>query len=905
MRAEHPPAVLPAPHALPVGETYRLLTTSRRGLAPAEAAARRVRFGANSLPHAAPPGLLVVFARQFASPLIYILLAAAGVSAFTRHWSDAGFIMAVLALNAVIGAIQEYNAERSADALRALVVARARVVRDGEDYEIDAADLVPGDVALMEAGIKVPADVRLVSDEGLEVDESLLTGESVPVVKQAAVVLAEHTAIGDRTNMAFAGTLVTRGRAYGVVVETGLRTQLGTIAASMTATDRGKPPLLLRMERLSRRIAVGVAAAVALLGIVSALRGSPLEDVFVMAVALAVSAIPEGLPVALTVALAIGARRMAARGVIARRLVAVEALGSCTYIASDKTGTLTLNEQTVRKVLIPGEAVWNVSGEGTDPAGEVLVPPRLDGVAARALIERLGRAAALCNDGFLGKRDRSWAHHGDAVDVAMLVLAHKVGVTQAQAESACPRIAAIPFDPQRRFAAVVNRCSGNPRIFVKGAEEQVLEMCERMATLEGEVAIDRRRLAEQATSLAAEGFRVLAMAEGDGEIGQGEGASQRLHGLVLLGFVGMIDPPRPEAPAAMSACKRAGLEVAMVTGDHPQTALAIARELGLPARPEEVITGVALRAIADQGQAQLDAVVRGTRIFARVEPDQKLEIVRSLVRLGHFVAVTGDGANDAPALRAAHIGVAMGRRGTDVARESAELILTDDNFASIVAGIEEGRIAYANVRKVVFLLLSTGAAEILLFVLATASGLPLPLLPVQLLWLNLVTNGIQDVALAFEPGEGGELERPPRPPREPIFDRLMVERTGLSALVMGAAAFLLYRWLLANGWDLDAARNVTLLLLVLFENVQAGNSRSETRPVLRLSPLRNPLLFIGTLAALLIHVGAMHLSGLSEILGVGPVSARHWLALLPIALSLFLAVEAHKAWWNRRRRGDT
>jgi magnesium-transporting ATPase (P-type) len=417
-----------------------------------------------------------------------------------------------------------------------------------------------------------------------------------------------------------------------------------------------------------------------------------------------------------------------------------------------------------------------------------------------------------------------------------------------------------------------------------------------MATAEGDVSIQRAGLEAQADALAAEGHRVIAVAAGRVTTVQGDSfSSEHLAGLVFLGFVGMLDPLRTETKSSILACREAGIEVAMVTGDHPVTALSIAQDLNLAERLDQVVTGAQLRAAADRGAEALDSLVRRSRVFARVEPQQKLDIVNSLIRAGHFVAVTGDGANDAPALRAAHIGVAMGQRGTDVARETADLVVADDNFSSITAGVEEGRIAYANVRKVIFLVISTGAAEIILFLLAIGTGLPLPLLPVQLLWLNVVTNGIQDVALAFEPGEGGELRRPPRAPGEPIFDRLMIQRTVLSGLLIGGVTFFVFDWMLNAGWDLPRARNGALLLMVLFENIQTGNSRSETRSLFGLSPARNPLLFLGTAAAQLLHITAMYTPGLRDILDMQPVSFQEWGVLLALALPLFLLAEADKA----------
>jgi magnesium-transporting ATPase (P-type) len=875
-------------------------------LTRAEAKARLQRFGRNALPQAKPPGIHVVFFRQFLNPLIYVLLFAAAISAVLADFTDAAFIVGVLLLNAAIGTAQENSAQRSAEALRQLVVAKARIIRDGEEFETDAEELVPGDIVLIESGMKVPADVRLLTSNALEVDESLLTGESLPVTKRPELILDADASLGDRLNMAFAGTLVTRGRATGVVVATGFQTQLGHIATSVVAAEPARPPLLIRMDRFTSRIALAMGAAVIFLGAASIARGIAIQEVFFMAVALAVSAIPEGLPVALTVALAIGARRMSQRKVIARRLVAVETLGSCTFIASDKTGTLTLNELTARTVLFADHIPWQVTGEGTVPDGEVLLPSEVDAMAGRRLTERLAVAIALCNDGFLGKRDGDWVSHGDAVDVALLVLAHKVGIRQATIEAECPRLGEIPFEPERGFAATLNRCPAGTRAFVKGATERVLPMCSRMATADGDVPISRAALEAQANSLASEGHRVIAVAAGEAAIvAAADFSPEQLVDLVFIGFVGMIDPLRPEAKSSVLACQQAGIEVAMVTGDHPATALAIARDLGLADRLEEVVSGPQLREAEEKGPSAVDALTRRARVFARVEPQQKLQVVRSLVRLGHFVAVTGDGANDAPALRAAHIGVAMGLRGTDVARETADLVLADDNFASIVAGVEEGRIAYANVRKVVFLVISTGAAEIFLFLLAIAGGLPLPLLPVQLLWLNVVTNGIQDVALAFEPGEGKELQRPPRAPGEPIFNRLMIQRTLLSGLVVGGITFFVFYWMLHTGWDLARARNGALLLMVLFENIQTGNSRSETRSLFGLSPARNPLLFFGTAAAQLLHIAAMYTPGLRDILQMQPVPFEEWALLLALALPLFVLIEVDKALRRKTPKGTS
>jgi Ca2+-transporting ATPase len=889
------------PHALAAGEVLEALASSRHGLDAGEARARRARFGPNALPRAQPSTPLAIFARQFKSPLIYVLLAAALVSLLLRDWSDAGFIFLVLLINAAIGAFQEYSAERSADALQGLVSPRARTQRSGEVLEIAAEDVVPGDVVLLESGARVPADLRLLDARDLRIDESLLTGESLPVAKAPAAVHEPDRLLAERSNMAFAGSMVARGRARGVVTATGLDTELGNIAAAVLARRAPKPPLVVRMERFTNRIAAAVGFASLGVGALEIARGSPLAEVFVLAVALAVSAIPEGLPVALTVALAVGMNRMARRNVIVRRLVAVEALGSCTCIASDKTGTLTVNQLTARRLQFPDQPPWEVTGEGLSSAGTFVLPQGASRAGHEALLGRLARAAALSSEAQLVERDGEWRGDGDTVDLALLVLAHKAGVRPAEAETEAPCVARIPYESEQRYAASLNRFAGGTRASVKGAAQTVLAMCSRMATASGEARLDGDEIRGQERALASEGYRVIAVAEGALELAAGESFSrEHLAGLTFLGLAALSDPPRAEAKDAVDACRRAGVAVAMLTGDHPVTALAVARDLRIAGEGDEVLTGAQLAELAAEGEHAFDRACAGARVFARIEPHQKLQIVESLQRAGHYVAVTGDGVNDAPALRAAQVGVAMGRGGTDVARETAEIVLADDNFASIAAGIEEGRVAYANVRKVIFLLISTGAAEIVLFALALAANLPLPLVAVQLLWLNLVTNGIQDVALAFEPAEGDELARAPRPPAEPVFDRVMLERVLLSALVMGGVSFAAYEWLLARGAALEDARNATLLLMVLFENVQVFNSRSETRSALRHDPLRNKLLLFGALGALAVHVAAMHAPVLAGVLGVRPLPPATWLELVPLALVLLAVMELYKAW---RRRG--
>ncbi|MCS6915698.1 MAG: HAD-IC family P-type ATPase [Myxococcota bacterium] len=856
------------------------------GLHSAEVRERLERYGPNQLPRQPPPSLLRILARQFRSPLIYILALAAVASLVIGDLSDAAFIGAVLAINALIGGWQEWRAEQSTRALQQLLYIRAAVQRDGEVREVDAEEVVPGDLVWLESGVRVPADLRLLMTSGLEVDESLLTGESLPVVKDASWIGPEGTPLGDRRNMAHAGCIVVRGRAQGVAVGTGTSTVVGRLALDVLAAGGGKPPLIVRMERFNRMVAIAIVVAAVTVGLLGVLiHHHQLTEMFLFAVALTVSAIPEGLPAALTVALSVATTRMARRGVIVRRLAAVEGLGSCTLIASDKTGTLTCNELTVREIRAGG-LVYEVTGQGFAPEGEVRRGGRPITAEEQGQLVALARVAVLCNEADLHLRDGSWVWRGDPTDVALLSLAHKLGLTREAELARHPQLNHIPFEPERQFAASYHEEGGVVRVFVKGAPERVLGLC----AWPSEATLAAAQ--QEASDLAARGFRVLALAEGPAPQGLGPAeVPPEPSGLSLLGFVGMIDPLRPGVREAVAACQAAGITVWMITGDHPVTALAIARDLGLAETPEQVVTGAQLEQLAD---SDLEQVTRRARVFARVTPRQKLELVRAARRAGHFVAVTGDGVNDAPALREAHIGVAMGRGGTDVAREAAELVISDDNFATIVAGIEEGRVAYDNVRKVIYLLVSTGAAELVMVALAVTVGLPLPLTAVQLLWLNLVTNGIQGIALAFEPKEGGVLDRPPRPPQERIFNRLMVERTLLAALTMGGVGFGAFRWMLAAGWGEAAARNGLLLLMVLFENIHIGNCRSETRSALQLSPLRSPLLLGGAIGALLLHVVAMHLPLGQRVLGTSVVPLFDWAILLGLALSIFVVMELHK-----------
>ncbi|MCK9277563.1 MAG: HAD-IC family P-type ATPase [Methanoculleus sp.] len=891
-------------HALPADDVAERLASPTGGLSDAEVARRREVFGANALPQKRPPTAFEVFLRQFTSPLIYVLLAAGIISVLFADLTDAAFIFIVILINAVIGTFQEVRAERSATALQQMLKVYARVRRDGLDATVPAEDMVPGDRVALESGDRIPADIRILRVRALAVDESLLTGESHAVGKNPDPVDAALPP-GDRLNMLYAGSTVMSGRSTGIVVATGRNTEIGQIAETVMASEMGKPPLVIRMEDFSRKISIAVLAATGLLAIIVLGQGMPPVEVFFLAVALAVSAIPEGLPIALTVALSVATSRMAGRNVIVRFLAAVESLGSCTLIASDKTGTLTVNQQTARVVALATGEEFSVTGAGYAGEGDVLDEGGavVSGPARRRL-ERLARAATICNEAGLERAgEGSWAHRGDAIDVAFLALTYKLGLVPAAIRAGAPAVAEIPFESEQRYAAVWYREGDAVQVAVKGAVETILPFCRTMAgEQEGDTPLDQDRMQRDLDDLTSRGYRVLAVAHGRVEEGQFSPEKPKLPHLELLGLVGFIDPIRPDVPDAVRRCRRAGVDVVMVTGDHPATALAIARELEIAASPDEVVTG------AELGDPDLltlpefvDRVKRG-RVFARVTPLQKLRIVEAYRESGAFVAVTGDGVNDAPALRSANIGVAMGS-GTDVAKDTASLIVTDDDFASIVAGIEEGRYAYDNVRKVVYLLISTGFAEVLLFMLALIIGLPLPLLAVQLLWLNLVTNGIQDVALALEGGEPGVMDRPPRRPEEGIFNRLMIEETLLSGTTIALVALGAWYWLLGNGWDEFAARNLVVLLMVLFENFHVFNCRSEYLSAFRVPISRNYFLIAGVVAAQGVHILALYIPFLQDVLQLQPISPAEWLSLLALASLVVVVMEVAKAVRKRRPPG--
>jgi magnesium-transporting ATPase (P-type) len=886
-------------HSFAESQIFKELNSSHQGLEAAEAAKRLLFYGENTLPAGKKTTLLKIILHQLINPLIFILLAAAGASIAIGEIKDSVFILLVILINSGLGAYQEYNAEKSAASLQSLLKIKARVKRNNVEQEIASELLVPGDIVILESGFKVPADLRLLDISNLSIDESFLTGESIAAQKNIDI-LQENTGISERTNMAFAGSTVTSGRGIGIVVGTGINTQVGQIAKDVKDSQSAKPPLVLRMERFIKQISVFVIALSVILGVVLRLSGMEFSTIFFFVVALAVSAIPEGLPVALTVALSIATKRMSKRNVIVRKLTAVESLGSCTVIASDKTGTLTVNEQTAKRILLPDGKHFLVSGEGYNGTGKIAEdnnPQNEIEPLNNTMIFAINEVGVLANEGSLINDNTQWKYFGDAMDVALLGMSYKLDINPEELRTKYKITGKIPYESEKKFsAAFYIDNNGAINVGVKGAVETILDFCTNMADRNQSVPLNKDQIVEQADDMAAGGYRVLAFAGGEVIHSQKKQTYETndISGLTFYGLVGFIDPLRPEAKESVDRCKKAGIKVIMITGDHPETAKAIASELKIMDESLQVVTGNMLTESGPPDSPLYEKLVASSTVFARVSPSQKLEIVDVLIRDGEFVAVTGDGVNDAPALKRANIGVAMGS-GTDVAKEVGSMIVMDDNFSSIVSGVEEGRFAYDNVRKVIYLLISTGAAEIILFIASIFAGLPLPLLAVQLLWLNLVTNGIQDVALAFEGGEPGAMLKKPRKTNERIFNPLMIKQTILSGLTMGVIAFITWFWL--NTYlkmDELHARNIVLLLMVFLQNFHAFNCRSESTSLFKIPLKRNLILVFGVMAAQGIHILSMHLPFMQQILRVEPITLNEWLVVLVFGIPMIIVMEVFK-----------
>lgn len=876
-------ASAPPWHALPVDEVRARLGTSDMGLTEAEARARLARYGPNEIPEEPPPGLFILLLRQFRSPLGYILFVGLVISLVIGETVDAIVIAFALLLDAAIGLYQEWQAEMSLRTLRRLSAPHSRVIRDGIEREVPSRELVPGDVVLLESGMRVPADLRLTTTKSLLVDESLLTGESVPVAKHPDPV-PEAAPVGDRSSLAFSGTVVVSGRGRGYVVATGVNTELGTIAGAMREAEDTETPLQQRVARLARSLALYaalLAAGTVGLGIA---RGQDAGDMLLVAVALAVAVVPEGLPVGLTITLAACVRRMARRNAIIRHLAAAETLGSTTVIGTDKTGTLTENRMTVRRIWTGGQTIA-LDTTATSARRSSPVQPG-DPVYDTLLIGVLTNEAAVYPSG------DGYRVTGDPTEAALLIAAHRTGLDPEHLRARYPSVDEVPFEAERRFSASLRRIEDGYLLAVKGAPERILPLCDRMRQGEAVVPLDSAAVQEAVDAMARDGMRVLAMAyRSFDRPPQDTVAAVEAGGLIFAGLQGMIDPPRPGVREAIQRCRRSGIRVLMITGDHAVTAAAIARDLGIAGDDARVLTS---KDLAEMDDDALRKAVAEVSIYARVTPQDKLRIVKALRARGEVVAVTGDGVNDGPALRAADIGVAMGRSGSDVAREAADMVLADDNFITIYAAVEEGRVAFDNVRKITLFLIATDVAEALSVVAAVAAGWPLTLIAAQLLWLNLATEGLQDIALAFEPAEDDVLERKPLPRSEPILPRVLLERVALAGVLAAVGTLLLFHWELDRSGSLTAARSVALTTLVVVESFQVFNVRSLWRSSFQVDPRANPFLLFSTVGGVILQIVALYLPITQYLLRIQPISVDAWVRIVLVGFIVLLAIEAHK-----------
>lgn len=873
----------------------------RGGLASTEAARRLLTGGPNELRKGKRVSPLVILVAQFESLVIWVLIGAAAVSVLMGEVIDGGAIIAIVALNATIGFFQEYRAEKAAAALAQLAAPRARVIRDGHARVLPAEEVVVGDLLLLEAGDLVAADARLVEASVLRLTEAALTGESEPVEKYTAVLPGE-TAIADRRNTVFLGTSVAAGSARALVVATGMSTEIGHIAYLLETATNDATPLQRRLDQVARRLLWACLAIVAVVFGLGLLRGSGLFDLFLSAVSLAVAAVPEGLPAVVTISLALGVQRMVRRNALVRRLPAVETLGCAQVICTDKTGTLTVGEMTARKV-VTSVRLYQISGEGYSSEGSFLSDGAEHAIGDDPLLRDLLEVAAACNDAELQNNAGRPVIVGDPTEGALLVAAAKGGLTRSAIESDMPRLHTLPFDSDRKRMTVVRVRGEDVTAFVKGAPEVILDRCTHILAEHGPVELsagDRTRMAQAGALMANDALRVLAVARRSlARPFTPDDATGIEQSLTLVGLIGLQDPPRAEAREAVAKCKRAGIKTVMITGDHPDTARAIARELGIPGVGDGVLLGVDLDRMTD---GELARRVSDIAVYARVTAEHKLRIVRAWKSRGVIVAMTGDGVNDAPALKEASIGIAMGITGTEVTKEAADIIITDDNFASIVAAVEEGRGIYDNIAKTLAYLLAGNAGELTVMLIAALLGWPLPLLPLHLLWINLVTDGLPALALATDPVEPGVLNRPPRHPEAQLMDREFLQLTALTgALTAGVtlAAFA-YEWYVDA--DLEQARDAAFTVLVIAELMRSFGARSNVMTVLQVGLLSNIRLFLIVMASFALQLAIHHVGVLQMVFGMEPIALIQCLAWTALGFMPFLVLEGRK---GLRRFGAT
>lgn len=856
-------------------EIERELHTNVDGLTDFEVEKNRKQYGKNILPKKKSDSILKIFFSEFKDPIVVLLLVAVMVSFIAGEVVDAVAIIFIILIDIIMGTYQENKANHTAESLSNLITVKTKVIRNGKIVQIDSEELTIGDYVILESGDKISADLRIVESHNLMIDESILTGESIQVEKNSEIILKKDIPIVEQKNMLFAGTNVVKGRAKAIVVGIGLDTEIGKIASSIHQTKEEKSPLTIRIQKFSKQISFLIIIVAILITILLFLKGVPYQQIFLSVIALAISAMPEGLPLALTMSLTIASNKMAKRNVIVRKLNSVESLGSCTVIASDKTGTLTVNEQTAKKIILPNHLEYKVTGTGYDVEGEIL-GDNLDYVKDLVLYGVINNEASIQNQKRIG----------DSIDIAFLVLGEKLKINIGSIKV----LERISYESENKYSALFFEVDNKCYCTIKGSLEVVKNFCNQMKFTEEDM--NSGILEEQNESLAKSGYRVIAIA--CGEVSKKETYNEQdMKDLTFIGMVGFIDPIRKEAIQSIKECREAGIQVLMITGDHPLTAFSIAKDLHLTNDFSNVTTGIEVQEYLKKGNIEFDKFIRSKCIFSRVTPIQKLEIIESLKRQGEFVAVTGDGVNDAPALKSANIGIAMGS-GTDIARETANMIVIDDNFTSIVAGIQEGRIAYANIRKIIFFLISCGLAEVLFFCLSILFDFPMPLVAIQLLWLNVVTDGIQDFSLSFEKGEQGVMKEKPRNPKEALFDKTLFREIIISGFIIGIIVFGVWYYFMKTFMDIEKSRGYIMALMVFIQNIHVLNCRSEKSSIFKTSLTSNKLMIGGIIFSILLQIIVMEVPIFSSFLQTVSVPIVDLMILFFLSFIVLIGMEIYK-----------
>lgn len=865
-------------HSTEKEEVLEILKSSELGLDEKEVKLRQEKYGKNELPKGKTPSLLKIFIEQLLDPIVLLLVVAMIFSILIKENIDAIAIAFIILVDLMLGTFQEWKANRNVEALTKLIEIRTKTIRSGKEIEVYSSNIVPGDIVLLSSGDKISADLRLIGVNNLTIDESVLTGESTSVTKTSSTI-NKDVILAERKNMAYAGTSVLSGRGVGVVTATGLNTELGEIAQKVNTTKDTKSPLTIRMEKFSKQITFLVIAIAIIIAIVLYSKGTSGSEIFLSVIALSVSAMPEGLPLALTMALTIGSNRMSKNNVIVKKLNSVESLGSCTVIATDKTGTLTVNEQTAKRIVLPDNSIFDIEGTGYNDKGKI-IPIENANIEAAKYISKLG---VLNNEASLKKIKDNYEYFGDSIDIAFLALGQKSQINIDDIEITNR----INYESENKYSAVFYKENGKNYCTVKGSLEKVLEFCTTMKVDNKNKKLDIEKIKKQHEDLASSGYRVIALAAGKTN-------SEKPEHLTFEGLVAFIDPVREEVTKSINDCKKAGIKVIMITGDHPLTAYSIAKDLGLVENYDEVTSGKELDEYFKKGKKEFDKFVKSKKIFTRVTPLNKLEIVESCKRQGEFVAVTGDGVNDAPAIKSANIGIAMGS-GTDVAKETSSMIILDDNFNSIVQGVKEGRNAYSNIRKVSYMLLSCGVAEVIFFLLAIILDMPMPLVAIQLLWLNIVTDGLQDLALSFEKSEKNIMNESPRNPKETLFNKELFSEVLISGLSIGIIVFIIWTYLI-NKLDMpvNIARGYIVTLMVFIQNMHVLNCRSEKSSILKVPIKSNPLIIFSIVSAIFLQVLFSEVPFLSKFLQTTSIPIRHMLILFAISTTIIFIMEIYK-----------